>query len=386
MRVAQFTESYLPIINGVSTFISIFKRALTNLGHEPYVFTFGYTRRADPEPNILRSWGFPLGRTGYYIGPTYSRKAWALAQTCDVLHVHHPFVCGALAARLSRRRNKPLIFTSHTRYDLYAQHYVRLMPGRWMRVLLGTWMRRFTRNCDLVIAVSAASRMMLESLGVEAPIEIIPNGVELDRFTQAVPAERVRFDLPSHAFVFVYVGRLGPEKNLRTLLDALALARRSNIDLYLILLGGGPEERMLREHVRALNLNECVRFLGVLPYEQVASLLSLSDAFITASTTESHPLTLIEAMAAGRPVIAFDAPGIHETIVDGVCGLLAQVDAAALAAQMLRLAGDADLYARLQEGARRMAQRYSIENTTRCILAHYQRLIEERKRRGERDD
>jgi len=385
MRVAQFTDSYLPIVNGVSTFISILKRTLTNLGHEPYVFTFGYTRRVDPEANVLRSWGIPLGRTGYYVGPTYSREAWSVAQTCDVLHVHHPFVCGALAARLSRRQNKPLIFTSHTRYDLYAHHYVRVLPERWTRALLAAWMRRFTRNCDLVIAVSAAARMMLESLGVDAPIEIIPNGIELDRFAQALPAKRARFDLPSQAFVFVYVGRLGPEKNLRMLIDALAIARGSDSDLHLILIGAGPEARTLREYVRAQNLSERVHFLGVFSNEEIPSLLGLADAFVTASTTEGHPMTLIEAMATGRPVVAFDVPGIQETIVDGECGLLAQVDAKALAAQMLRLAGDADLYARLSEGACRVAQQYNIENTTRCYLSHYERLIEERKRRGGRD-
>lgn len=385
MRIAQFTDSYLPIVNGVSTFLSILKRTLTNLGHDPYVFTFGYTRRIDSEPNILRSWGIPLGRTGYYVGPTYSREVWLVAQSCDVLHVHHPFVCGALAARLSRRQNKPLIFTSHTRYDLYAHYYVRVIPERWTRALLAAWMRRFTHNCDLVIAVSAAARMMLESLGVDAPIEIIPNGIELDRFTQALPAERAKFDLPSQAFVFVYVGRLGPEKNLHTLIDALAIARRGGADLHLMLIGAGPEEQALREYVRAQNLSECVRFPGVFSNEEIPSLLGLSDAFVTASTTEGHPLTLIEAMATGRPVVAFDVPGIQETIVDGECGLLAQVDAGVLAEQMLRLAGDPDLYARLSDGARRVAQQYNIENTTRCYISHYERLIEERKRRGGHD-
>ncbi len=378
MRAGQFTDAYLPILNGVSTFIRVFKRRLEHLGHEPHVFTFGYVRRVDPEPNVIRSPGVPLGRTGYFAGPTYSRRAWSIARSMDILHAHHPFVGGPLAARLSRGLNKPLVFTNHTRYDLYARHYAPFLPERAARGLLGAWMCRFARRCDLIIAVSAAARTMLASFGVEAPIDIIPNGVDLDHFVQAVPAARPSLGLPPDAVVLMYVGRLGPEKNLLTLLDAFWHALRESPRAILAFVGDGPQEISVRERTGRLNLTDNVRFLGSHPNEEIPSLLGAADAFVTASITESHPITIIEALAAGRPVVAFGVPGICETVIDGENGLLAPVDPAALGARMARLAADAQLRARLSDGARRSAAQYHIDITTRRIVEHYERLIKEK--------
>jgi glycosyltransferase involved in cell wall biosynthesis len=380
MRAGQFTDSYLPILNGVSTFIHLFKRTLEKFGHEPAVFTFGYTGRADPEPNVVRSPGVPLGKSGYYAGLTYSRRAWSIARTMDVLHTHHPFVSGSLAARLSRELNKPLVFTNHTRYDFYAAHYLPFLPRRAAHALLGAWMRRFARRCDLIIAVSASAHAMLEALGVDAPIEIIPNGVDLERFAQAQPAARCDLGLPPDACVLMYVGRLGPEKNLPGLLDAFARALAEAPQAFLALVGDGPQSAGLREQAARLGLADRVRFVGMRPNEDIPSLLGAADVFITASITEGHPMTIIEALAAGRPVLAFDVPGIRETVIDGENGLLAPIEPAALGARMARLAGDAGLRARLSDGARRSAAQYSMDITTRRILEHYTRLIQERSK------
>ncbi len=375
MRAGQFTDSYLPIVNGVSTFLQLFKRTLEQLGHDPHLFTFGYTERRDPEPHVVRSAGWPLGQTGYHVGMTYSRRAWAIAETMDVLHTHHPFLSGSLAARLSRRRKKPLIFTNHSRYDLYAGAYLPCLPERVARVLLGAWMRRFARRCDLIIAVSAAAQSMLASLGVSAPIEIIPNGVDLEHFRQCVPASKSDLGLPPDARVLMYVGRLGVEKNLTTLLDAFAYAVHRAPSAILALVGDGPQAAALRAKARDLSLADRVHFLGARPNADVPALLGAADAFVTASITESHPMTLIEALAAGRPALGFDTPGIRETVLDGENGLLAAHDSEALGERMARVAIDAELRARLSHGARHSAQRYNIETTTRRIVEHYERLI-----------
>ncbi len=381
MRTGQFTDSYLPIVNGVSIFVQVFKQTLERLGHEPYVFTFGHTQYDDRESNVIRSPGLPLGSSGYHVGPRYSPHARALSRSMDVLHAHHPFVGGMLAARLSRQLNKPLIFTNHTRYDYYAHHYLRILPRRTALGLLGAWMRRFTRRCDLVIAVSRSAQSMLESLGVDTPIEIIPNGIDLHRFERATPLPKSDLELPPDAIVLMYVGRLGPEKNLNTLLESFAQARHSAPRMVLALVGDGPQAASVKKMISELNLDDSVRLLGMRSNDDIPSLLGASDAFVTASVTEGHPMTIIEALAAHRPVLAFDVPGIRETVVDGKNGLLAQIDARALAENMARIASDADLRARLSEGARHTATQYSMDITTRRIVAHYERLIRERNPR-----
>ena len=378
MRSGQFTDSYLPIVNGVSTFVHVYKRTLEKFGHEPFIFTFGHTRYRDAEPNVIRSAGVPLGASGYHVAPTYSRRAWELAASMDVLHTHHPFVCGTLAARLSRRLNKPLIFTNHTRYDYYSQHYLPFLPKRTALGLLGAWMRHFTQRCDLVIAVSPSAHTMLTSLGVTAPIEIIPNGVDLARFTHVTPMRRSDLGIPSDVFVLMYVGRLGPEKNLHTLLDAFAQTRQQAPNTILALVGDGPHADAVRERARQLNLTDSIRMLGMRSNDDIPALLGAADAFVTASITEGHPMTIIEALAAHQPVLAFDVSGIRETVIDGQNGLLASIDTPALAHNMVRIATDADLRSRLSEGARQSATQYSMDITARRIIAHYERLIRER--------
>lgn len=380
MRAGQFTDSYLPIVNGVSTFIHLFKQSLEKLEVEPCLFTFGHTRYADREPNVVRSPGWPLGKTGYHFALNHSRRAQALAETMDVLHTHHPFLSGALAARISRRQNKPLIFTNHTRYDHYSRYYLPFLPRRVALSLLGAWMRRFARACDLIIAVSAAAEAMLKSLHVCAPIAVIPNGIDLDRFARVQPMQRSDLALPPDGFLFMYVGRLGPEKNLERLLEAFGQARFAAPHITLAIVGDGPQASALRKRTQESGLSGSVRFVGARSIETIPSLLGAADAFVTASVTESHPMTVIEALAAGRPVLGFDVPGIRETVSDGVDGLLAQSDPQALGERMAQVALDRALCARLSAGARRSARQYDIGATTRRIVAHYERLIRERKR------
>ena len=92
MRAAQITDCYLPVINGVTTFVRLFKRTLAAEGADPYIFTSGHTRYPDDEPNVIRSPGLPLGATGYYAAPRHPARVWQAARRMEVLHAHHPFL------------------------------------------------------------------------------------------------------------------------------------------------------------------------------------------------------------------------------------------------------------------------------------------------------
>ena len=104
-------------------------------GHEVFIFTFGDLDYPDDETNVIRSPGLPLTDTGYYLNFRYSRRAKALLQTMDLVHVHHPFLSGRLALNYCRPLHIPIVFTNHTRYDLYAQAYLPLLPEEIQRNL-----------------------------------------------------------------------------------------------------------------------------------------------------------------------------------------------------------------------------------------------------------
>ncbi len=379
MRIGMLTDAYKPVTNGVTNFIALHKRQLEAAGHTVMIFTWGSPQPEDAAEGIIRSPALPISDTGYHISFRYSDVARQQLQTMDLLHVHHPFVSGRLALRYGKAWGLPIVYTNHTRYDLYAQHYLPPLSDALAEMLLRSYMPGFTAQCDLVVAPSPGLAAVLRDLGVTTPITIIPNGIELASFrTPAQPRRRTDFGWPEEARVLIYTGRLSPEKNLALLLHAFAAAHTALPQLRLLLVGDGPESPRLRQQVTQMGLHHLVHFAGLRPYSDVPGYLAAADAFITASVTEVHPLSVVEALAAGLPVIGVDAPGIRDLIKNEYNGLLALEDVASLAAHIVRLMADEALRARLTAGALASSERYTIERTTMDYLRHYEALVEAR--------
>src|SRR5512142_676448 len=184
MRIGMMADLYKPHISGVTHYVELNKRYLEQAGHDVFVFTFGNQAYQDDEPRVIRSSGLPIGSTGYSFSFRYSRSARKLLQTMDVVHIQHPFLSGRLALSYCRPLSIPVVFTNHTRYDLYAQAYLPIVPEEISATLLQTYMPPFCAAVDRVVSPSAGMADVLRSLGVIAPIEIIPNGVELQSYEQ----------------------------------------------------------------------------------------------------------------------------------------------------------------------------------------------------------
>jgi glycosyltransferase involved in cell wall biosynthesis len=173
----------------------------------------------------------------------------------------------------------------------------------------------------------------------------------------------------------VYTGRLAAEKNVPFLLRAFALAAEECPGLDLTIIGDGPQRVELENLARRLHLPPRVTFLGERPHRELPALLSDFDLFLTASATEVHPLSLIEAMAAGLAVAAVGGEGISETIRDGESGLLSAPDPADLARKIRRIALDPELGRKLAAGAVRAVQDYDIRRVTRRHLEKFAALL-----------
>ncbi|MEZ0396912.1 MAG: glycosyltransferase [Anaerolineales bacterium] len=376
MRIGMMADVYKPHVSGITNYIALNKRHLEQAGHEVFVFTFGDLDYEDNETNIIRSPGLPLVDTGYYLNFTYSRKARLLLQTMDIVHVHHPFLSGRLALRYCRPLRIPIIFTNHTRYDLYAQAYLPILPDEISTTFLQTYMPAFCNAVDLVISPSKGMAGVLRRLGVNCPIEIVPNGVEIKRFIEQCGADcRQEFGFSPDDLLLVYAGRLGPEKNLPFLLQAFAGVAEAVENATLLILGSGPEEAELKRLAHQLGLDGRIGFLGMVPYERIPAYLAMCDIFVTASVTEVHPLSVIEAMGAGLPVVGIASVGVGDTVEDNVTGLLTREDQASFAAKLTRLCLDADLRKKMGQAGRLAAEQYAIERTTQIMLSHYERLV-----------
>src|ERR1051325_3822590 len=318
MRIGMMVDTYKPYVSGITNYIDLNKRALENEGHEVYVFTFGDLDYEDDEARVLRNRGLALGDTGYYLSLRYKTAHKKLLQTMDVVHVHHPFLSGRLALNYCRRRQIPIIFTNHARYDLYARARLPMMPKEVTLSMLQAYMPDFCEAVDLVISPSNGMRNILRQYGVESHIEVVPNGVDLRRFHEAQPLSRIDFGFTDQDILLIYAGRIAPEKNLEFLIRSFAGVSQVFPNVHLLIVGSGQKqfEEEIRPLPLELNISERVHFLGMIPNNRLPAYLAMCDAFVTASVTEVHPFSVIEAMATGLPIMGIDSPGVGDSVSD----------------------------------------------------------------------
>jgi len=300
--------------------------------------------------------------------------------TLDIAHVHHPFLSGSFALRFFPPRGIPIVFTNHTRYDLYAHAYLPMLPESVGETAMRAYLPSFCRRINLVIAPSQGLANVLLRFGVDAPIEVIPNGVNLEPFKNpAEPYNRAEFGIREDEVILIYIGRLGPEKNLPFLLRSFHGTAHALNNVHLIIVGEGPEHDNLEDRVKQSASADRIHFTGFVPYDVIPNYLSMADAFVTASVTEVHPLTVIEALARGLPVLGIESPGVGDLISHEYNGFLSTHDLAVYTALMMRMVSDAELRSAMGRNAYESAQMYDINRSISLTLGQYNRLINQRK-------
>lgn len=309
-----------------------------------FQFVFACLDDLGPLGEELRQEGFRVEVLGRKAGwdVACARRLAALAAGCGVgliqAHQYTPFFYTRLPVWLGRR--PPVLFTEHGRF-----HPDR--PNR-RRMLFN---RLFLRPCDRVVAVGrSVKQALVDNEGIPAErIDVIYNGVPLERFARDARARaqvRQELGIAPEQPVAILVARLDPIKDHATALAVAARVRQVRPDFRLLLVGDGPLRTELQTRVQAMNLAGTVQLLGL--RTDVPRLLAAADLFLLTSLSEGIPVTLIEAMGAGLPVVATRVGGVPEVVVAGQTGLLAPAsDPDALAAAVLELLASAALRQRL---------------------------------------
>ena len=330
MKIGVFSESYEPVINGVSVSILALTCELKKLGHEIYVFAPGYPGHKDVENRTIR---FPSIRTAFardyplaipYM-PGLTRKVKEL--NLDVIHTHTPFMLGWLGLRLGKRLGIPVVSTNHTLYTEYV-HYFPLAPKAMSRAFIVAMLRRYYNRCARVITPSRPMEEVLRGYGVTRPITVIPTGLSIDTARDDAARKRLRqeFGIPQDARVLLYVGRVAREKYLDLLLEAFDKLAPKHMDAYLMIAGGGPYEAQCRENASKLACSNRIAFTGAVPREKVAKYYSAGDLFAYPSPTETQGIVVCEALGAGLPCVLVNGGGTPEMVVDGDDSLLAKIE------------------------------------------------------------
>jgi 1,2-diacylglycerol 3-alpha-glucosyltransferase len=373
LRIGFFTEVHRPVVNGVVASVEGLAQGLRARGHEVYCFAPRMPGDDGQADVFFRMPSLPLPtRTPYRLTvPLVGRRSVrSVIKRLHVVHVHSPFVTGWMGLRYARRYGMPIVYTYHTQLEAYT-HYVPFDPTA-TRFATETLTRTFGNSVDAVVVPTNAMLNHLRQLGVNTRIAVVPSGIDVAQFESGRYDPDLRRELGAgDAGVALFVGRLAIEKSLDVALHALARCNRR--DLVLVIAGEGPAREALEGLATALRVADRVRFLGAVARERLPNLYASSDAFVFPSTSETQGLVLAEALAAGLPVIAADAPQNRDVL--GEAGRLVRPNAEAFAAALDALRPPLE---RERQLARAAGSRFAIETQIDRILALYRSTLSAR--------
>ncbi|MGI8501932.1 MAG: glycosyltransferase family 4 protein [Hassallia sp.] len=369
MRIALFTETFLPKLDGIVTRLSHTVDHLQRNGDSVMVIA--------PEGGITEYKGAKVyGVTGFPL-PLYPELKMALPRPAigyelekfqpHLIHVVNPAVLGLAGIFHSKLHNIPLVASYHTHLPQYLQHYgLGMLEG-----LLWELLKAGHNQAALNLCTSTVMMDELTTHGIER-VNLWQRGVDTELFHPDLASEDMRSRLSQNhpeSHLLLYVGRLGAEKEIeriKPILEAIPSAR-------LALVGDGPHRQALEKHFAGTNTN----FVGYLTGRDLGSAFASADAFIFPSRTETLGLVLLEAMAAGCPVVAARSGGIPDIVTDGVNGYLFEPEANIQSAitATVRLLEQKQEREIIRQNARQEAERWGWASATRQLQDYYQKVI-----------
>ena len=367
LKVGIVSPYGYPHPGGVNEHVRYTYEAMRRMGHDVWIITSKYGRERESEGHVIRlgtGYAFPAnGSVGRVtLGWRFKQQAREVldAQRFDILHFHEPFV-----PFLS-----PTVLDASTTVNIATFHaFGGFSPSYWIG---SRFAGRLAARLHGRIAVSGAARHFIDRY-FAGDYRIIPNGVDLDRFTDAEPYEALR----DGTLNILFVGRLEERKGLIHLLKAYHRLRKRRVDARLLVVGSGPKLREYRRFTGLRGIRD-VEFLGRVDDDAKARYFASADIFCAPATgQESFGIVLLEAMAAGVPIVASDIHGYKRVVERGVQGLLVEPkNPRALAAALYTLSRDAELRHDMGEAGRQRAPEFSWDRVTERIVDYYYEIRE----------
>ncbi|WP_165855867.1 glycosyltransferase [Marinobacter sp. JSM 1782161] len=392
LRVAMFTNNYLPFIGGVPLSIERLRQGLEALAHQVRIVAPRYRDQANHEPHVVRVPSLvSLGaQREFRIANIFLPRIRQAIRTFkpDIIHVHHPFWLGSLGLWMARRLKVPAVYTYHTRLEHYA-HFVPL-PGLIFRNLIShALIKHFANKCDGVIVPTYSAEEYLRMIGVKSLAFVQPTGIEFDRFQSVsdadVAALREKLGIRDDEHVFVSVSRLSTEKNIDFMIEAIAgLREQTDRPFRFLMIGDGHERERLQGKIDDLGLTDVFMLIGAVPPDDMATYYKAGDTFLFASVSETQGMVILEAMAAGLPVVAVRSSGIDDVVREGHNGFKTPKNLERWRQAVQRIMDDEALHRELADNALAFARDFSIdhfardvENIYATVLADYHKRREE---------
>ena len=384
MKIGQFSDSFVPIVDGVGRVVYYYCETIAKTGNEVSAIVplteMGYRGKYPFE--IIDFYSLDMTRLPYKIGMPITDEHFRthLAMTdFDIVHLHSPFIAGAEAIRYAEKHDIPLVGTFHSKFydDILQTTNSELIAS------LGTdgIMKTFFNKCDEVWAVSEATADTLRSYGYKKDILVMPNGMELRTVDPSLKDRaKEHFQLNDDPLL-LFVGQQNWKKNIRCILEACSLLRKDGVRFQLALAGQGPHEKEIAKAIDDLDLREVTTVCGhITDVELLDGLYDLASIFVFPSLYDNAPMVVREAANAGTPSICVRGSTSADIIEENVNGLLCEDDPEDLFKVIRNNLSDPEKLQMIGENARQTIP-VSWDVIIQDVLKRYEELIELHKKK-----
>lgn len=390
MRIAFFTDMFLPQLNGIATSLANQARELGAQGHQILIFSpsMDHIPREKFKAKNVTIVYLPAIPSLFYT--EFKLVIFGLPQVVkhihkfkpDIIHLHSTFTIGMDAVTAAKVFKKPLVATIHIYFT--DTDYLRFVKYKLAVKLLNKlafgYINFLYSNCDLLLSPSLALIDELKERNFKKTVHYLPNGLTIKKTNILIGKKRQdlkrKYNLKQK--VVLHFGRLSYEKSVDVLIKSFHELAKKHRDISLLIVGDGPSKKNLVKLVKKLGMEKDVVFTGFIAHETLLSsgILSIGDVFATASTMEVNPMAVLEAMAFGLPVVGVKQAGLIELVSEN--GFLAKAgDIKELAHSMEKILFDPKLKNQMGEKSLQTAKKYSIDQTADKLVHFYRKLLKQ---------
>lgn len=389
MRIGIFTEVYTPYVSGVVTSILMLKKSLESLGHKVYVVTINQDKlkyEYDEVERVLKVPGLDTHiydnfkfSSVYHLKEANRIKKWKL----DIIHTHTEGTIGVYGKLLAKQFNIPVVHTYHTMYEDYMYLVTKGHFDKQAKKILEYFTVFFCDKTvsELIVPTKKTYDLFKIKYGVERDINIIPTGIDTDKFNKNKYDKKEIIELKKELninrddFVLLLVSRISDkQKNIKFLLDSQKQINKKYKNIKILVVGDGPDLNTFKDKYKSDN----IIFTGMVPWDKVGLYYQIGNVFVTASKTETQGLTVIEGLSASLPVICIDDDSFKLAIIDGFNGLFFK-NKKEYIDKVISLYNDKNKYKIMSKQALNSSVQFSIKYYGEKILNVYNKAISSQK-------
>ncbi len=382
MNIALFLDCFTPMKNGVITSALQLKEGLEKKGHHVCIVSVlvkGYENK-DPDVLLIPQIELDFGsKQGFGAALVNNKKVinFLKEHKVELIHSHTEFMIGLAAKHAAKKLGIPRISTTHTMWEMYSNY----SPILGMKSIWRTYFRFYMKGTSVIVAPSIKAKKYDNLVVPQIPVQIVPNGIDMAKFKQKPMTKeelhdlRARYHLSPEDKILIFVGRIGPEKRVVELYHAMEPVMKKHKHVKMVFVGDGPAHEELQKRANELGLSEQTVFTGFVDWKEVYRLYSIANLFVTASLSEVHPMTLIEAAICGVPSVARRDDSYLDLIEEGKNGYMADTDEA-MTEIVEKLITDDKKLKLFSEEALRISQKFSAENHVNRMEKLYKKVLE----------